>query len=102
MERGCAAAHPRLHIHRLRADRGDLHGFALVLAARTWVKLNEPRLLATRGESLEGRLRREQLELERAAREPAGEGSGDPEGAAGRPIGAVRREAAGNGDRGRR
>jgi hypothetical protein len=75
---------------------GICMGFALVLAARTWVKLNEPRLLATRRESLEGRFRREQLELERAARELAGEGPGEQEDAAGRPIGAVRREAAGD------
>ena len=42
---------------------------ALVLAARTWVKLNEPRVLAMRRETLEEQFRREQRLLERAAAE---------------------------------
>jgi UDP-N-acetylmuramyl pentapeptide phosphotransferase/UDP-N-acetylglucosamine-1-phosphate transferase len=46
---------------------GICMGMALVLAARTWVKLNEPKLLALRRESLEERFRREQRLLERAA-----------------------------------
>ncbi len=46
---------------------GVCMGMALVLAARTWVKLNEPKVLAMRRESLEERFRREQRLLERAA-----------------------------------
>ena len=46
---------------------GVCMGLALVLAARTWVKLNEPRLLALRRERLEDQFRREQRLLERAA-----------------------------------
>src|SRR5262245_3920386 len=42
-------------------------GLALVLAARTWVKLNEPRLLALHRQSLEEQFRREQRLLETAA-----------------------------------
>ena len=42
-------------------------GFALVLAARTWVKLNEPRVLALRREQIEARFRADDLELARAA-----------------------------------
>src|SRR5262245_43829686 len=45
---------------------GICMGLALVLAARTWVKLNEPRLLALHRESLEEQFRREQRLLERA------------------------------------
>ena len=48
---------------------GVCMGMALVLAARTWVKLNEPRLLAMRREGLEEQFRREQRLLERAAAE---------------------------------
>jgi UDP-N-acetylmuramyl pentapeptide phosphotransferase/UDP-N-acetylglucosamine-1-phosphate transferase len=46
---------------------GICMGFALVLAARTWVKLNEPRVLALRRERLEAAFRAEDRELERAA-----------------------------------
>jgi hypothetical protein len=42
---------------------GICMGFALVLAARTWVKLNEPRLLELRRRSSEERFRREQRAL---------------------------------------
>lgn len=55
---------------------GVCMGLALVLAARTWVKLNEPRLLAMRRESLEEQFRREQRLLERAAAELDDEGPG--------------------------
>ncbi len=55
---------------------GVCMGLALVLAARTWVKLNEPRALAMRRESLEERFRREQRLLEREAAELADERSG--------------------------
>jgi hypothetical protein len=48
-------------------------GLALVLAARTWVKLNEPKLLALRQENMEERFRREQRLVEKAARELAAE-----------------------------
>ena len=46
---------------------GICMGFALVLAARTWVKLNEPRALALRRGRLDPRYRAEDHELERAA-----------------------------------
>lgn len=46
---------------------GVCMGLALVLAARTWVKINEPKVLAMRRESLEDRFRREQRLLERSA-----------------------------------
>ena len=46
---------------------GICMGFALVLAARTWVKLNEPRALLLRRERMEERFRAEDRELERAA-----------------------------------
>jgi UDP-N-acetylmuramyl pentapeptide phosphotransferase/UDP-N-acetylglucosamine-1-phosphate transferase len=46
---------------------GVCMGLALVLAARTWVKLHEPRLLAMRRRVLEETFRREQIELEREA-----------------------------------
>ena len=43
-------------------------GFALTLAARTWVKLNEPRLLELRRKQAEAAARRhlQELELEQA------------------------------------
>lgn len=43
---------------------GVCMGFALVLAARTWVKLNEPLLFEARRKSSEERFRREQRALE--------------------------------------
>jgi UDP-N-acetylmuramyl pentapeptide phosphotransferase/UDP-N-acetylglucosamine-1-phosphate transferase len=43
---------------------GVCFGFALTLAARTWVKLNEPRLLARRWRASEAELRWEAEELE--------------------------------------
>ena len=46
---------------------GVCMGFALVLAARTWVKLNEPRALALQRERMEARFRAEDRELVRAA-----------------------------------
>jgi hypothetical protein len=46
---------------------GICMGFALVLAARTWVKLNEPQLLELRRRSSEERFRREQRALETEA-----------------------------------
>jgi UDP-N-acetylmuramyl pentapeptide phosphotransferase/UDP-N-acetylglucosamine-1-phosphate transferase len=46
---------------------GVCMGMALVLAARTWVKLHEPRLLGLRRRALEETFRREQIELEREA-----------------------------------
>jgi hypothetical protein len=46
---------------------GICMGFALVLAARTWVKLNEPRLLELRRRNSEERFRREQRVLESEA-----------------------------------
>src|SRR5262245_4356904 len=46
---------------------GICMGFALVLAARTWVKLNEPRALLLRRERMEARFRAEERELERVA-----------------------------------
>jgi|SRR5215510_10200964 len=46
---------------------GICMGFALVLAARTWVKLNEPRALLLQRESVEERLRVHDRDLERAA-----------------------------------
>ena len=42
-------------------------GFALTLAARTWVKLNEPRLLAFRRRASEAELRWQAEELEQEA-----------------------------------
>lgn len=48
---------------------GICMGFALVLAARTWVKLNEPSLLALRRERMEAAFRAEDRKLERAAEE---------------------------------
>ena len=54
---------------------GICMGMALVLAARTWVKLNEPRLLAVRRETLEDQFRREQRLLEREAAQLADDGS---------------------------
>jgi len=55
---------------------GVCMGMSLVLAARTWVKLNEPRALAMHRESLEERFRREQRLLEREAAELVDERSG--------------------------
>jgi type II secretory pathway component PulJ len=46
---------------------GVCMGLALVLAARTWVQLNEPKALAQRRDRLAERLRREQAALEKAA-----------------------------------
>jgi hypothetical protein len=46
---------------------GICMGLALVLAARTWVKLNEPQLLDLRRRSSEERFRREQRALESEA-----------------------------------
>src|SRR5262245_2989882 len=46
---------------------GVCMGLALVLAARTWVKLNEPKALAMTRDSMEERFRREQRLLERSA-----------------------------------
>ena len=52
-------------------------GFALTLAARTWVKLNEPRLLAYRRRATEAELRWQsealdaELMAERREREPS-------------------------------
>jgi len=48
----------------LEQTRDPVTAFALVLAARTWVKLNEPRLLARRLRSSEEEFRREQRVLE--------------------------------------
>jgi len=45
---------------------GVCMGLALVLAARTWVKLNEAKVLALKRESMEERFRREQRLLERS------------------------------------
>jgi hypothetical protein len=46
---------------------GVCMGLALVLAARLWVKLNEPRLFRLRREDSEARFRLEQIEMQRAA-----------------------------------
>ena len=46
---------------------GVCMGLALVLAARTWVKLNESRLFRLRREDSEARFRLEQREMQRAA-----------------------------------
>ena len=46
---------------------GVCMGMALVLAARTWVKINEPKVLTMRRETMEDRFRREQQRLERTA-----------------------------------
>ncbi len=52
-------------------------GLALVLAARTWVKLNEPRLLRMRRETMQAELRREAEELDLEAARESGNGNGD-------------------------
>jgi hypothetical protein len=75
---------------------GVCMGLALVLAARTWVKINEPKLFAMRRESLRERFRREQLELERAAadlgeNEPGVEARSQPPSQARRGAGGDRR-----------
>jgi hypothetical protein len=44
-------------------------GFALTLAARTWVKLNEPRLMALRRRASEAELRWQTEELEQEEEE---------------------------------
>jgi len=62
---------------------GVCMGMSLVLAARTWVKLNEPRVLAMRRERVEEQFRREQRLLEREAAELVDERSG---GEAPRPL----------------
>ena len=72
---------------------GVCMGLALVLAARTWVKLNEPRLVRLRREDSEERFRLEQLDLERAAAALEDEGFGADESALARA--GERREAAG-------
>lgn len=70
---------------------GICMGFALVLAARTWVKLNEPRLLARRRRSSEEEFRREQRVLENEAARLRGEEE-EAEGKELRPVqGEVRR-----------
>jgi hypothetical protein len=43
---------------------GVCWGFALALAARSWVKLNEPKLLALRREQLQAQARRQAQDLE--------------------------------------
>jgi len=55
---------------------GVCMGFALVLAARTWVKLNEPRALALGRERMEERFRAEDRELARAAEALTGSAPG--------------------------
>ena len=60
---------------------GVCMGLALVLAARTWVALNEPRALAIRRRTREDRFRQVQRELEREA---ADLGPGEGEGESGR------------------
>ena len=73
---------------------GVCMGMALVLAARTWVKINEPKVLAMRRETLEERFRREQRQLERTAAE-LGEEAAEAE-KRGAVRGPARREAAGD------
>jgi UDP-N-acetylmuramyl pentapeptide phosphotransferase/UDP-N-acetylglucosamine-1-phosphate transferase len=75
---------------------GVCMGLALVLAARTWDKINEPRLVALRRRSVEEKFRREQMELERAAAALDDDGSevevlGAPPSQARRGIGRERR-----------
>jgi hypothetical protein len=48
-------------------------GFALVLAARTWVKLNEPRLMAYRRRASEAERRWQAVDLEAEAEEAEAE-----------------------------
>ena len=43
---------------------GICWGFALTLAARSWVKLNEPKLLALRREQVQAQARRQAEEIE--------------------------------------
>ena len=50
---------------------------SLVLAARTWVKLNEPRLIRMRREMMQADLRREAEELDLEARRANGDANGN-------------------------
>ena len=43
---------------------GVCWGFALVLAARSWVRLNEPKLMALRREQVQAQARRQAQDLE--------------------------------------
>ena len=55
---------------------GVFLALALVLAARTWVKLNEPKLIRMRREAVQAELRREAEELDLEAARENGNGNG--------------------------
>ncbi len=76
---------------------GVFMGLALVLAARTWVKLNEPRLLRMRRETMQAELRREAEELDFEAARENGNGNG---GGATAAAGVRAAAGAGRADRG--
>ena len=75
---------------------GVFLALALVLAARTWVKLNEPRLVRMRREAMQAELRREAEELDLEAARSNGNGNENGGVAAGgapmRAAGAARAE----------
>lgn len=73
---------------------GICMGMALVLAARTWVKLNEPRALAMHRETMEERFRLEQRLLERTTADLGADAVEVEKRAAARGLG--RREAVGD------
>jgi hypothetical protein len=52
---------------------GVAWAFALVLAARSWVRLNEPKLLALKREQMQAEARRQAHELELVAKDEARE-----------------------------
>ena len=61
---------------------GVFLALALVLAARTWVKLNEPRLVRMRREAIQAELRREAEEFDLEAARENGNGNGNGNGGA--------------------
>ena len=72
---------------------------SLVLAARTWVKLNEPRLIRMRREMMQADLRREAEELDLEAARANGDANGNGEQASA-AVPTVRAAGAGGGERG--
>ena len=70
---------------------GICWGFALTLAARSWVRLNEPKLLAVKREQIQARARAQAHEIDVAnSLENGSDGGGRPVEAA--PIGAATAE----------
>lgn len=68
---------------------GICWGFALTLAARSWVRLNEPRLLALKREQMQARARAQAQEIDYANSVENGEGGANGNGPGPRPVAPV-------------